>query len=331
MKAEEFGIGMVGLGGIANVHLEAYQGEGLRVVGGADPDPAARKAKEDRFGIATYDDAEELAARDDVHVLDVTVPHEAEIRIPLMQRLVKHGKPIVLQKPVANTHADALRIIEIAEEARVPLVVHHQSLFVPAFQAAHDLIQAGRIGDPYFCQIHNRGWWEFDHPIFGKNERWVLASMGIHHLALLDYWFGAWQDVYAMMGRDAGQKCVQGDTWSVLNIRYESGMRAMVQNNWSCRDDEAHNHPNEEVIVQGDRGTLTVRGNEVSLRTDAGEERFDVTEKWFPHAFGRFMRAYLQSLAEGRPFVTEGRSNLRVVGLMDAAYRSAEQGRVVAA
>ena len=39
MATEQWGIGIVGLGGIANTHLTAYRNLGLKVVGGADIDP----------------------------------------------------------------------------------------------------------------------------------------------------------------------------------------------------------------------------------------------------------------------------------------------------
>ena len=38
MARLDWGIGIVGLGGIAQQHLTAYRARGLRVVGGAEPD-----------------------------------------------------------------------------------------------------------------------------------------------------------------------------------------------------------------------------------------------------------------------------------------------------
>jgi predicted dehydrogenase len=332
MQPEAMGIGLIGLGGISGVHIEGYRKEGLRVVAGADPRSEARKERAAQFGIDVYASGAELAAREDVHVLDITVLHDFALREPLLRELVTFGKPIVIQKPLAVSLEEATALVEIAEAAGVPMMVHHNSIFVPAFKAVFRAINEGKIGTPYFCQIQNRAWLDFrDHAFFGRQPRWVLASMGVHHLALLDHWFGAWRSVHAMMGVDGDQPGVIGDTWSSLHIRYESGMCAHVLNDWSVRDSGSLAHPREELVIQGHRGTILAAGNDVVLRTSEGESRESIEGNWFPDAFGRLMRHYLEALASGGPLVQSGRANLRVISLLEAAYRSAESGELVLA
>lgn len=321
VRIQKMGIGMIGLGGISSVHVRAYREWDLSVVAGCDVTPEGR-ATGSRFGLQVFEEPEDVAGHPDVHVLDVTVPHEFSTREVLLERVVGFGKPIVIQKPLANTLAEATELVEIAERAGVPLMVNQNSIFVPAFQAAHAMIQEGVIGEPYLCLIKNRSWVHMDHPIYGRRERWVLASMGIHHLALLDHWFGPWSRVDAIMGRDRSQEGVVGDTWSSVNIGFECGVCANVLNDWSIRDDNRFAHPREEVVVQGDRGTLTVQGNTIRVDNGAGEEVTQVVGEWFPQAFGNLMVHFLTSLREGTPFLCSARDNLRVIGLMEAAYRS---------
>jgi len=333
MRPEDFGIGLVGLGGIADVHIGAYLAEGFRVVGGADPSADARAAKRERFGERVWlANAAELAALPNVDVLDITVLHSFGIREPLLRQLAQFGKPLLIQKPLATHFRDAVTLVEIAEDAGVPMMVHHQSVFVPAFARAWEIVSSGEIGNPYFCQIHDRAWWEFrDHPFFGKEPRWVLAAMAIHHLALVDHWFGPWSSVYALTAVDRGQADVVGDTLNVINVTFESGMRALIINNWSARDDGALQHPKEEVVIQGDRGTVIVQGSEIVVRTAGDERRETVQGTWFPDAFGKLMRHYLTALSSGQPFLHSARANLRVIAMMEAAYQSAESGRAIGA
>jgi predicted dehydrogenase len=43
MGRADWGIGIIGLGNIAQQHLIAYQARGLRVVGGAEPDEGRQR------------------------------------------------------------------------------------------------------------------------------------------------------------------------------------------------------------------------------------------------------------------------------------------------
>ena len=73
----DYGIGIVGLGGVAAWgNLPAYRKYGFRVVAGVAPRPEARDAARDRFGIPKiYGTYEELLADPCVDIVDVTVHH----------------------------------------------------------------------------------------------------------------------------------------------------------------------------------------------------------------------------------------------------------------
>jgi predicted dehydrogenase len=50
-------------------------------------------------------------------------------------------------------------------------------------------------------------------------------------------------------------------------------------------------------------------------------------ERWIPDAFAGPMAELQLSIEEGREPMTSGRDNLRTLALVEAAYRSAAQGR----
>ncbi len=333
MAYEQWGIGIVGLGGISNMHLTAYRNAGLQVVGGADIDPArveTMKVKWD-LPIATTD-VESLIAHPEVKIVDVTAPHFLHVREPIFRLAAKYGKALYVQKPLEQYYASARKLVSIAEEAGIPLMVNQNSVFVPGFQVIERYLRDGAIGTPYYCQIENRNWFDLSgHPFYGKGERWVLSDMGVHHLALVVHWFGSWRSAYAIMGRDPSQKGVVGDTWSVMNIRFESGMQACIINNWSYFGHLRRPHSVEEVVIQGDGGAITATSEEVVIvaQEPPAEIRPRFTGKWFPDAFSNAMLHYIQALDEVKPHLCSGRHNLQVVALIEAGYRSAQEGREI--
>ncbi|MDA1190998.1 MAG: Gfo/Idh/MocA family oxidoreductase [Candidatus Poribacteria bacterium] len=332
MNAERWGIGVVGLGGIAQHHLEGYKRRGLKVVAGAEPNAARRNEYQKRFAIPhVFESVAEMAAHPDVKILDITVPHIPEIRIPVVEAAAASGKALFIQKPLLKTLDDARRIVEIAESAGAPLMVNQNSLFVPGFVVAHDLIKDGQIGSPYYCQIENRNWFDVTgHSWFGQNERWITSDMGVHHYALVRHWFGPVESVYAVMGRDASQKGVVGETLSALSVRFQNGVSAVMMNNWCYRGRVSRPHSIEEIVVQGDGGALTANSRWVHVvKSDGSEIEREIDEEWFPDAFGYTMAHYVECLDAGKPWLSDGRSNLEVVEIIEAAYRSAAENRVV--
>jgi predicted dehydrogenase len=334
MARSDWGIGVVGLGSIAQQHLTAYHAQGLRVVGGAEPDEVRRSQTGERFGIRTCADFRELIDRPEVRVVDVATPHRMEVREPIVRYAAERGKALFVQKPLMPNLADARRLVEIAEAAGAPLMVHQNSLFVPAFLALEPYLRDPQyLGRPYYCQIENRSWVDMtSHPWFGKAERFITSDMAVHHFALVRHWFGEVISVYAMLGRDASQNGMRGENLSVVNLRFESGVQGLIINNWTYRGDRRRHHPQEEIVIQGDRGCVSGDTSEIRITSLDPAPRTilpQFTGTWFPDAFGHSMAHFVDALDQGQPFLCAGRENLRTIAVIEAAYRSVEEGRVV--
>ena len=68
--------------------------------------------------------------------------HEA-----IAREAIALGKPVLCEKPIADTIEGARKMVELAEGANVPNMVGFNYIRTPASRFAHDLIQAGEIGD----------------------------------------------------------------------------------------------------------------------------------------------------------------------------------------
>src|SRR5690606_31236900 len=59
-----------------------------------------------------------------------------------------HGKHILLDKPVANTLADAYRIARACEESNVTLMMGYVHRFREEIIVAKEMLMSGKIGEP---------------------------------------------------------------------------------------------------------------------------------------------------------------------------------------
>jgi predicted dehydrogenase len=331
-RIEDLGIGLAGLGDIANTHLEAYRRRGLRVVAGADVDSGRAEAARRRWGLPRVfsgpDAVAEMVRCPEVDVVDVTVPHYREVRLPVVQAVAAAGRALQVQKPMAQTYPEAVELVEVAERAGVPFRVNQNSVFVPAFTALRECLREGTIGTPYYYQIENRGLWAMDHPHFAKRARWIISDMGVHHYALVHDWFGPPESVSAIAAHDPTQPQLVGENLGILTLRYASGLQGVIINNWAYRGGVARAHPREEIVIQGTRGAVTATSVDVEVSTvePAARTHLPFEGQWFPDAFGHSMVEFLRALSEGRLPKCHGRDNLQVMAVIEAAYRSIDAG-----
>jgi predicted dehydrogenase len=111
-------------------------------------DPAATKDLAARYGWADADtDWRTVIDRGDVDIVDVCLPGHlhAEVAIAALEA----GKHVLVEKPLANTVAEAEKMLVAARAARelgVASMVGFNYRRVPALAMARDLVASGRLG-----------------------------------------------------------------------------------------------------------------------------------------------------------------------------------------
>ncbi len=327
------GIGIVGVGGIALNHLAAYRERGFRVVAGHDVNPAVFGRVRSEFGVERLTtDLAEFLATPGLDVVDVAIPHYLELRKPVVTAAARAGKAIFCQKPSDECFAGALALVRIAERAGVPYAVNHNSSFVPGFVAAERIVRdRRRFGRPFWYQIENRGSLWFDrHPHLGTRYRWILAGMAVHHVALVHHWFGFPRRVWATLVKDPAKPFIRSENIATVALEYASGLKGLIINNWSYSGPRPRGHPREEIVVLGTKGAVTFDSKEVSFDPSGGKRKtIKVKGEWFNDAFGESMRAFLKALDGGPRYPFMGRVDLKIMAVVEAAYKSAASGRAV--
>jgi len=139
-------VGVLGAGHLGKIHLRLLnQSQKYELVGFYDPnsDNANKVAKE--FGYQKFDTIASLIAA--VDVIDIVTPtlshHECAVEV------IKAGKHVFIEKPIANTIEEADEILQLANQYNVKGQVGHVERFNPAFTATKS-----KIENPMFIETH---------------------------------------------------------------------------------------------------------------------------------------------------------------------------------
>lgn len=201
MAAKPVRMLILGTGGMAAHHVEHYQKiDGVTVVAGIDTNADRLKAFNDRFGIAHgFASVDEALAWGNFDAVSNVTPDP--VHYPTTMPMLKAGKHVMCEKPLAVTYADAKAMSDAAAKAGVVNGVNLTYRNGPALQKAAELVAAGTIGPVrHFEASYLQSW--LTQPAWGDwktQDQWlwrlstahgskgVLGDVGIHILDFMSF------------------------------------------------------------------------------------------------------------------------------------------------
>ncbi|MFC5911591.1 Gfo/Idh/MocA family protein [Streptacidiphilus monticola] len=289
---------------------------------------------------ATADYAAVLA---DPDVAAVAVATPAGTHLDVALAALRAGKHVLVEKPLAATYADGLRLVEEAEQRGLVLMCDHTYCYTPAVARIRELVHGGELGEIHYVDSVriNLGLVQKDVDVL-----WDLAP---HDLSILDFILPEHVQPVAVAahGADpigAGQACI-----GYLTLQLNTGAIAHVHVNWLSPTKV------RTTMVGGAKRTLVWddlnpaqriavfdRGVDLAAPAEIGaEERRDMLVSYRTgdmvapalqekEALRAMVDEFAASIRERRPSRTDGRAGLRVLDILEAASRSLEfRGAVV--
>lgn len=269
--ADTVGFGVVGLGVVADYHINGIQAaEGAELVAVSDVvEPRAKEVGE-KLGVPWYTSVGNMMSQPGLDVVCITTP--SGIRIPIATEATKAGKHLIIEKPIDITLEKADTIIEAAEKAGVNLMCIFQLRYGEAVNKVREAVQGGRLGkvvlgdayikwyrpQEYYDSAAWRGTWEME----GGG---ALMTQGIHTVDLLRWIMGPVANVHARMGALVHKVDVEDTV--IAALEYESGALGVIEATTAS-------HPGMPAKLEfsGSKGTICLEADRITVWDIEGEE-----------------------------------------------------------
>ena len=313
-------IGIVGCGrpekGQARGHVRGYLDAGAQVVALCDIAPENAGALRDSFDLSAhiYTDWDAMFAAQKLDMISICLwPH---LHAPVVIAAAQSGnvRAIHCEKPVAPTWSAAQEMVEVCAERGVQLTFNHQRRFNANFQLAHQMIDAGDIGDlqgmeAYCPDLFDWGTHWFDMMFYFNGEtpiEWVLGQVETRDATTI---FGVPIERFGMAHFEAANG-VRGTLVGGQGDEFWNGLR---------------------IRVSGTKGTLEVGqarhkdGFGLRILNDgSGWRGIEVpAENTGDDAYPRMMAELLGCLESGAKSILDAQNALRATELIFATYQSA--------
>ena len=331
MNGSRVSVGVVGLGYWGpNLARNFLAIPGCELAWCCDADADRRERYEQQFQPArvTGDLADLLDDPQlDAIVLATPVPSHAALAIAVLEA----GKHCFVEKPLAQSAADAEAAVAAASAAGRLLMVGHLLEYHPGVRALKDVVDSGELGDLRYIYGNrlNLGQLRAD-----ENALW---SLGAHDVSV----------VLALAGEEPYELSARGESYMREGIedvvfgflRFPSGLAAHLHLSW------LDPHKERRFTVVGSKRMATFDDMEPERKMTIYDKGFDPTTDSYVARAGEIRSPmipsaeplrlecehFIECIREGRTPRSDGESGLRVVRVLEGLQRELDVSRRAAA
>ncbi len=300
-----------------------------------DPDPAALLRAQAEFGRrpAFPSVADALSGLDDIDALVLANPPVG--REAIMRAAAARGLPMLIEKPLALSLPEALRLVQIAEAAEVALMIGLNFRFLPVTAAIKQLLAEGTVGAAEFARFTYERWRDGKRPELNKYplsmDQPMLWEQSIHHFDLMRYVYEreplhvmcqTWNPGWSMYAHASNVAAL---------IEFAGGLRVNYQGtwqgNWAVPGFEWRTDCSLGIITQREQfGALSYARRDDNALTAV---TLPPHERWISETRS-LLSAFLDHVLDGKPLACSGRDHLVSLAMLVACIQSSQAGAAVA-
>jgi UDP-2-acetamido-3-amino-2,3-dideoxy-glucuronate N-acetyltransferase len=319
-------IALIGCGAWGKNHLRVWSNLGhLQVVCDTDPDRLqAVRIQYPDLEISSEVDA--VLDRSDITAVVIAAP--ASAHAPLTHRAFEAGKDVLVEKPMALTMVEGKQLVDMAERLERILLVGHVLEYHPAVQQLHQLVGEGRLGRVQYIYSNRLNLGRI------RTEENALWSFAPHDIAVILRILGTLPEEVACHG--GAYLNYQVADVTLTSLRFPNNIQAHIFVSW------LHPFKEQRFVVVGDRQMAVFDDTQpwsekLALyphRVDWLGGQVPVANKaeamYVPLTEAEPLRAecehFLQCVIHRQQPVTDGRSGLQTLRVLQQAQHSLEQG-----
>lgn len=331
-------LAIFGCGFWAQFQIAAWQElAGVEIVALYNRTRDKAEALAQRFHVPkVYDDPVELLRMERPDAIDIIT--DVHSHRPLVQLAAAHRIPVICQKPMAASLAEAVEMVEACVQSNTPLMIHENWRWQLPLRHLKTMLGAGTIGEPFRARIQfSCSFPVFDNqPVLKTLDQFILTDIGSHILDTARFLFGDAQRLYCQTSRINAE--IRGEDVATVMLQ-QGSITCTCEMSYASRL-EHERFPETYVLIEGTGGSLEL-GPDYWIRHTTPDgthaKRYPPPHYAWADPLYDLVHAsivpcninILRALSDGVPAETSGEDNLKTMRLVFAAYESAAMGRAV--
>lgn len=312
-------------------HVEGAMDYGAEIAAICDCDEENLRFAGERYGIPEekrFTDYMDIVNNKEINVVTVAIPDQQHKKVSC--DLLRAGKNVLCEKPLALTREDLEEIIKTADESGAKFMVGQICRFTPAFEKAKEIIESGTIGEVYFAES------EYAHDYMKLCDTWRadpdrhgVIGGGCHAIDLLRWLVGDPKEVFAY-GMHKLLPQVEYDDATIAVMKFDDNVAGKVFVSTGCKRDYTM-----RTVIYGTKGTLICDNTSPTMTLFVTDEEgvtkepqiIDITVN--NHNAAKEFDVFADAIINDKPVITDAREGAKTVAVCLAIVESSKTGKVV--
>ncbi len=309
-------------------HIEGAMAFGADIAAICDTDPDNLRAAGERYGIPEEKrvaDYRQIMADESIDIVTVAVPDQLHAQISC--DLLRAGKNVLCEKPLALKRCDLEQIVRTAARSEGKFMVGQICRFTPAFEKAKELIDGGVIGEVYFAESeYAHDYMTFVDTWRGDPDRHGVIGGGCHAVDLLRWLVGDPAEVFAY-GTHLLLPTVAYDDATVAVMRFDGGAMGKVFVSTGCKRDYTM-----RTVIYGTKGTVICDNTSPALTLFTTDEKGitlpaqTLAVQVNNHNAAKEFAVFARAILDDTPVETDALEGAKTVAVCRAIIESSASG-----
>jgi predicted dehydrogenase len=291
----------------------------------------------DFFGCHGFNDYELMMDTIEPDLIDIIVPPSEQFLI--INAAIDRGINIICQKPFTTSLDEAKKVVNLAKNANVIIIVHENFRFQPWHVQIKKMLDNGIVGEPYQVSVRMRPGdgqgpdaYLGRQPYFQKMERFLIHETAIHFIDVFRYYFGEIESVYADLVKLNSK--ISGEDAGFVIFKFKNGVRGLFDGNrLSDHIAEDRRRTIGDLLLEGSKGSIRLNGDgDIFYRNFGSNSEKKVEYDWDDKGFAGdsvyfCQKDILDSISSGEVSAHSGFNYLKNLKIEETIYISNENGK----
>lgn len=309
-------------------HVEGAMSYGAEIAAICDCNEENLRFAGERYSIPEekrFIDYKDIVNNEDINVVTVAIPDQQHVKVSC--ELLRSGKHVLCEKPLALTRADIEEMVRVADESDTKFMVGQICRFTPAFEKAKEIIESGTIGELYFVES------EYAHDYMKLCDDWRadpnrhgVIGGGCHAVDLLRWLAGDPVEVFAY-GTHKLLPQVPYDDATIAVMKFDENVMGKVFVSTGCKRSYTM-----RTVIYGTKGTLICDNTSPTMTLFTTDEEGVTKEPQIidvevnNHNAAREFEVFADAILNDKKVVTDAREGAKTVAVCLAIVESAKTG-----
>jgi UDP-N-acetylglucosamine 3-dehydrogenase len=310
----KLGAAVIGTGFWGKNHARVYNEiEETDLLAVCDIDADRAKAVAEQYGAKSYSNVRKMLQDKNIDLVSVCTWSTSLAKVAT--EAAKAGKHVLVEKPMAATVKEAVRLFETAQEYQVHLTVGFLMRFIPGLQQIKKAVGGKTIGDLVCATAKRVSQWPERIGDVG-----VVKDIAIHDIDAMLYLFN--EDPIAVYAKTGAMRHKRFEDYAQLLLTFERGKTAFIEANWLTP------YKTRTLVATGSDAIMSLDYITQELKIENVKETVQPRQT-IVEPLKLELRHFANCVLEKEKPLITGLDGMKALKIAEAALKSSTTGKIV--